>query len=72
MRGGPRPGAGRPPKFGEPSIAFSTRIPKSIIPQLDAEADRRGVTRSDMGAQLLLSALKALVKRRSARQRVPA
>lgn len=39
--GGPRPGAGRPPKHGEPSVSVQVRIPESLVAAMDARTESR-------------------------------
>jgi len=56
--GGKRLGAGRPVSRAEPTRTFTVRVPESLAGAVDAEADRQGLTRTDV----VLTALRALVK----------
>ena len=51
--GGRRDGAGPKPKYNEPTIQTAIRLPVSLATQLRSEADRRGVSRSDVIVEML-------------------
>jgi hypothetical protein len=56
--GGKRAGAGRPVSNVEPTRTWTVRVPDSLAGAVDAEADRQGLTRTDV----VRAALRALVK----------
>ena len=51
--GGRRDGAGPKPKYNEPTIQTAIRLPASMAAWIVAEADRRGVSRSDVIVEML-------------------
>lgn len=54
QHGGARPGAGRPSidPEGKP-VQIAIRLPSSLLALIDAEAERRGLTRNEMARQVL-------------------
>jgi len=53
-RGGIRAGAGMPPKYGEPTVRRSLRIPKSLDALVCAEAKRKKISITDQIIFMLL------------------
>ena len=51
--GGRRDGAGPKPKHGEPTVQTAIRLPASMADWIIAEAERRGVSRSDVIVEML-------------------
>ena len=51
--GGRRDGAGPKQKHGEPTVQTAIRLPASMADWIIAEADRRGVSRSDVIVEML-------------------
>lgn len=51
--GGRRDGAGPKPKYNEPTIQTAVRLPASMADWIIAEAERRGVSRSDVIVEML-------------------
>ena len=51
--GGRRDGAGPKPKYHEATIQTAIRLPVSLAAQLRTEAERRGVSRSDVIVEML-------------------
>lgn len=51
--GGRRDGAGPKQKYNEPTIQTAVRLPASMADWIIAEAERRGVSRSDVIVEML-------------------
>ena len=51
--GGRRDGAGPKQKYNEPTIQTAIRLPASMADWIIAEAERRGVSRSDVIVEML-------------------
>lgn len=54
-RGGKREGAGPPLKYGEPTRMVSLRLPASAADRLRTEAERRGLSQTELLIVLLRS-----------------
>ena len=54
-----RPRTGRPAKYDEPADTFSWFGPERVVELVDAEASRRGLTRSEMVVEILTEWAKA-------------
>jgi hypothetical protein len=49
--------SGPPPRYGQPLTPMNTAVSLSLLQRLDAEADRRGTSRSEVVRGLLEAAL---------------
>jgi hypothetical protein len=56
--GGKRPGAGRPEKYGEPTITRTFSLPESVSDKLDRLAEATERSASEVAAELLTKGLK--------------
>ena len=54
--GGKRPGAGRPEKYGEPTITRTFSLPESLVDKLDLLAETTERSASEVAVELLIDA----------------
>ena len=63
--GGKRPGAGRPEKYGEPTITRTFSLPESVSDKIDLLAERADCSASEVAVELMTKGLKRRRQRRS-------